>query len=169
MKLDVSINGKTPQSLEYTGETNSIRVNHQAVLFELAEKGQHHFTLVVNQKSIDVYVLSFEKEQKRAVLLVNGKKCTITATDEMDILLKQLGMDSSSSKKVAELKAPMPGLVVKVEVKPGDAVVKDQALLILEAMKMENVLKAPGDGVIKSIEIKAGQAVEKNQVLIKFN
>jgi biotin carboxyl carrier protein len=168
MKLDVRINGKKPQSVDFSSESNVLGVSSANVLFEAVEKGRNHFTVVVNQKSIDVFVLSFEKEQKKALLLVNGKKCTLTATDEMDVLLQQLGMDAAGSKKIAELKAPMPGLVVKVDVTTGEAVKKDQPLLILEAMKMENVLKAQADGVIQSIEIKAGQAVEKNQVLIKF-
>jgi biotin carboxyl carrier protein len=78
-------------------------------------------------------------------------------------------MDSGGAKKMKELKAPMPGLVVKIEVKPGDEVQKDQPLVILEAMKMENVLKAVGNATVASVEVKQGQAVEKNQVMIKFS
>ena len=91
------------------------------------------------------------------------------ATDEMGLLLKQLGMDNAGTRLVKELTAPMPGMVVKVEVEAGSVVKKDQALVILEAMKMENVLKAQADGVVQNIEVKQGQAVEKNQVLIRFN
>ena len=77
-------------------------------------------------------------------------------------------MDAASIKKVNELKAPMPGVVVDIMVGIGDAVVKDDPLVVLEAMKMENMLKSPSDGVISSINIKKGDTVEKNRVLVNF-
>ena len=69
---------------------------------------------------------------------------------------------------IAEVKAPMPGLILDVLAKPGQEVKKGDQLMILEAMKMENVLKAQGEGVISGIEVAKGDSVEKNQVLIKF-
>jgi biotin carboxyl carrier protein len=66
------------------------------------------------------------------------------------------------------LKAPMPGLVLEFRVVPGDKVVEGDALVVLEAMKMENILKSPGEATVKSIEVTKGQAIEKNQVLITF-
>ena len=62
----------------------------------------------------------------------------------------------------------MPGLILDVLVSAGDTVAKDDPLIILEAMKMENVLKSAGDGVVKSIEVAKGQAVDKNQILIEL-
>jgi len=69
---------------------------------------------------------------------------------------------------VNEVKAPMPGLLLNVMVKPGNQVFKGDNLLVLEAMKMENMIKSPTDGVVKSIEVEKSSAVDKNQVLIKF-
>jgi biotin carboxyl carrier protein len=69
---------------------------------------------------------------------------------------------------VNELKSPMPGLVLKIEVNPGDVLQKGDPILVLEAMKMENVLKAPADVKVKEVLVKSGQAVEKNAVLVKF-
>jgi biotin carboxyl carrier protein len=80
-----------------------------------------------------------------------------------------LGLDNLQSSKVAELKAPMPGLVLSVLVKEGDEVKKGDNLFVLEAMKMENIIKSPADVTIKSIKIKASDKVEKNQVLIQFS
>ena len=62
----------------------------------------------------------------------------------------------------------MPGMVLNILVAEGQEVKKGEALIILEAMKMENILKSPTDGVIKKIAINKGVAVEKNQILIQF-
>jgi biotin carboxyl carrier protein len=59
-------------------------------------------------------------------------------------------------------------LIIDMKVQPGDTVKVGDPLLILEAMKMENMLKSPGDGVVKSVKVKKGDTVEKNQVLIEF-
>jgi biotin carboxyl carrier protein len=62
----------------------------------------------------------------------------------------------------------MPGMVLDVKVTEGDAVKKGDALLVLEAMKMENIIRSTGAGVVKKIHVKKGVAVEKSQVLIRF-
>ena len=62
----------------------------------------------------------------------------------------------------------MPGLVLGISINAGEKVTKGDTLLILEAMKMENVIKSPTDGVIKSIAVKKGETVEKNQVILNF-
>ena len=77
-------------------------------------------------------------------------------------------MDKVLGASINELKAPMPGMVLKILVKEGDTVKKGDGLLVLEAMKMENNIKALGDGVVSKIPIKAGDKVEKNQVMISF-
>ncbi len=69
---------------------------------------------------------------------------------------------------LAKLAAKMPGMVLNILVDEGQEVKKGDALIVLEAMKMENILKSPVDGVIKKIAINKGVAVEKNQLLIQF-
>jgi biotin carboxyl carrier protein len=78
-------------------------------------------------------------------------------------------MDSLAVSKILQIKAPMPGLVLSVLVTEGDEVKKGDNLLVLEAMKMENMIKSPTDGIIKKIEIKQGNKVEKNELLISFS
>ena len=82
--------------------------------------------------------------------------------------LKKMGMERGKTTETKELKAPMPGLVLSVEISAWTAVEKDQPLLILEAMKMENVIKSPREGTIAKVNVKKGQAVEKNELLIAF-
>lgn len=71
--------------------------------------------------------------------------------------------------EAVELKAPMPGLVVRVLAQPGQAVEPGQGLIVLEAMKMENELKARTAGRVRTVRAAAGQAVEKGQVLVEFD
>ena len=77
-------------------------------------------------------------------------------------------MNNGSAGKVNHIKAPMPGLIIDLRVKEGDTVKPGDALLILEAMKMENMIKASAESVVKSVKVKKGDSVEKNQVLIEF-
>jgi biotin carboxyl carrier protein len=113
-------------------------------------------------------VIRHNSAEKTATLKVNGTKYEVKLEDRFDALLKSLGMDNLSKKKVNQVKAPMPGLVVKIAVEEGAEVKQGDALLVLEAMKMENILKSPTDGVVKKIAVKQGMPVEKNQILIEF-
>jgi len=99
---------------------------------------------------------------------VNKTIYKIELKDKMDILLEKMGIDMSAVAAVNDLKAPMPGLVLDILVEEGQEIHKGDQLIVLEAMKMENVLKAEGDGIIKSIEVNQGTSVEKNQILINF-
>jgi biotin carboxyl carrier protein len=79
-----------------------------------------------------------------------------------------MGLSLGNAQMVNDIKAPMPGLILEVNVKEGDEVKEGDYLLVLEAMKMENALTAPRDAVIKSISVEKGQTVEKNQLLIEM-
>ncbi|MBO8437170.1 MAG: biotin/lipoyl-binding protein [Spirochaetes bacterium] len=65
-----------------------------------------------------------------------------------------------------EVKAPMPGLVLRINVKVGDSVKKDQVLMVMEAMKMENEIYAPCDGVVSSIPVSQGQQLQSGETLM---
>jgi len=79
-----------------------------------------------------------------------------------------MGFTDLSSAEVNEIKAPMPGLVFDIMVSEGQEVALDEPVMILEAMKMENIIKSPKDGIIKSIKVIKAASVEKNAVLIEF-
>jgi len=102
-------------------------------------------------------------------LLINGQLCDVTVESEGARLIKKLGLDSGRKKRVKDIKAPMPGMVLKVLAEQGQTVGKGDGILVLEAMKMENLIKSPGEAVVGEIGVKEGQAVEKGQLLIKFN
>jgi len=106
--------------------------------------------------------------QKEFEVSINGNKYRTILQDEYDQLVDKMGLSVTNANVVKEVKAPMPGLVLSISTEAGQSVEKGAPLLILEAMKMENVIKAPGDGVVKNIYAQQGKAVEKGAVLIEF-
>lgn len=140
----------------------------QDAVIDLHEAGGNHFHIIRDNKSFDVEILDADLDAKTMLVKVNGRDYEVALTDRYDELLKSLGMDKAMSSKVNEMKAPMPGLVLDVRVTEGQVVAKGDALIVLEAMKMENILKSPADLTIKKIVAKKGNAVEKNQVLVTF-
>lgn len=145
-----------------------LQVNGAAVDLDILKLGTHANHIIHQHKSYNVEVVEFNKEDKQASIKVNGNVYSVQVTSQLDLLLKQLGMDNASSKKVSNLKAPMPGLVLSILVKEGDEVKRGDSLIVLEAMKMENIIKSPADVIVKKIEVTEGDKIEKNTVLIQF-
>lgn len=134
---------------------------------DLIKTGPSSYSLVHKGRSYRVLVLKEDRENNTVRLRIGSGTYTVQLEDEQSRMMHTLGMDKAV-KKVREIKAPMPGLVLNVLVKPGDAVKKNDPVLVLEAMKMENVIKAPGDAVVSSIQTEKGKAVEKGQLLVSF-
>ena len=105
---------------------------------------------------------------KRFSIKVNNNIYDLNLQTELDILLDKMGMSSVSDEKMDNVKAPMPGLVLDILVEAGQTINKGDNLLVLEAMKMENIIKASGTGVVKNIKVNKKDAVEKNQLLIEM-
>jgi biotin carboxyl carrier protein len=159
---------KVNQNKVYDVEVDAkgITLDNELKNISFANVAENHFHVLLNQKSYNVEVVSINAETKTASMKVNNRIYECEIKDQFDDLLKSLGLDNLNTKKVNEIKAPMPGLVLKVLVNEGQEFKKGDNLLVLEAMKMENILKAPVDGTVKGIKIKAGDKVEKNEVLL---
>ncbi|HZV68445.1 MAG TPA: acetyl-CoA carboxylase biotin carboxyl carrier protein subunit [Saprospiraceae bacterium] len=99
---------------------------------------------------------------------MNGQLKEVRLISELDLMIEKMGLNTIHSKKLSIMEAPMPGLVIAIKVAPGDHVVKGTPMLILEAMKMENVIAAPHDATIKAIKVNIGQAVERGLALVEF-
>ena len=159
----VQVNKKS-FSVEKDGE--QLNIDGQSVEADILEYKEGKFHVLSNNKSYSAEILSFDKEEKSFQIKVNRSIFSVTVQDRFDQLLKQMGIDVGAGKKVNDIKAPMPGMVIQVMVEPGQTIKKGDAIVVLEAMKMENILKSPSDGVIKKVHVLKGDKVEKNQVMV---
>ena len=101
-------------------------------------------------------------------VVIGGRAYPVRVSTETDLLLRRFSGSKAADAAHLEVRAPMPGLVVRVLVGPGDTVKSGDGLVILEAMKMENELRASGDALVRTVSVKAGDAVTKNQILLTF-
>lgn len=153
---------------EIKAEKDKVLVDGREVILDMSNGQGEHVHVLMNNKSYRTEIVSFSRGEKTCTVKVNGNIYTLEMKDQYDDLLHQLGMDNLNKTKISDLKAPMPGLVLKVLVHEGDEIKKGESLLVLEAMKMENIIKAPADVKIKTIKVQSSDKVEKNQVMIFF-
>ena len=135
---------------------------------ELVHVSDTHKRVYAKGKVYNITVLNPATADGEIELLLNQKRVNVNVSSPLDELLKSMGLDNALEVKVTNLSSPMPGLVIKSSVKEGDEVKKGEPLMVLEAMKMENILKATADVTIDKINVKAGEAVEKGAILIEF-
>ncbi len=107
-------------------------------------------------------------ERGAYALDVDGFRYDVLALDERTRTIRDLSAAGNVSTGPAPLKAPMPGLVVRIATSVGEAVFAGQALVVMEAMKMENELRAATAGVVTAIRVTPGMAVEKGAVLVEL-
>jgi pyruvate carboxylase subunit B len=107
-------------------------------------------------------------EPDRLVFTVGDRVVPLELIDHRKQLLETYAAASNHDSHHGEIRAPMPGLVLKVHVTPGSAVGKNDPLIVLEAMKMENEIRAPGAGVISAVMVSPGEAVMKNALLVEL-
>lgn len=136
--------------------------------WDISRVSQHHYHLISQGKSYSLELVRADYKAKQLTIKVEDQLFELDVKDKMDLLLKKMGITAMTTSAMAEVKAPMPGLILEIIAEVGQEIKKGDQLMILEAMKMENVLKAQGEGTISSIEVAKGDSVEKNQVLIKF-
>lgn len=154
---------------EVRSEKDAVLVNDKPLSLDIHPVSRTSFHILHQNRSYSAELIELNKIEKTCSVRVNSNIYRMSLTDQFDELLHKLGMDNLNSMKVSELKAPMPGLVLKILVKEGEEVKKGSNLLILEAMKMENIIKSPADVVVKSIRVNPSDKVEKNQVMIVFS
>jgi biotin carboxyl carrier protein len=135
---------------------------------DIQEISESKFNLIQNHKSHNVQVLKKDYPNKYYVLKVNSNVYKVNISDDLDILITELGLEAGKASQENDIKAPMPGLILEITASEGQEVKEGEAIMVLEAMKMENTITSPKDGVIKSIGVEKGQSVAKNELLIEF-
>ena len=158
-------------------KTYQLSVNH-TYSFDLSEEEsskldavsteKNKFHVLKNNLPYKAEIISAHFNQKKYCIKVNNNTYEVSISNELDQLIKSMGIERGKTKLVNAIKAPMPGLILEINVAVGQTVKENDPLLILEAMKMENSFLSPRDGIIKSIAVEKGNAVNKGQLLIEF-
>jgi biotin carboxyl carrier protein len=164
--LKIKVNNKF--NFEVESNNGDITIDGQAIDKDLVRIDNRTFHIIHKGKSYHAELVSINRDDKTCAVKVGTNIYSMQITDQYDELLHQLGMDNLTANKISEIKAPMPGLVIRILASQGDQVEKGGNLFVLEAMKMENVIKSVSDVKIKSVKVKAGDKVEKNQVVMVF-
>ena len=125
--------------------------------------------LILGHQSYLIRVIHADYLTKEFVLRINGKDFSVKLRDEVETRVHALGFDISRNHiRQKQITSPMPGMVLKILVTQGEEVSEGQAVLILEAMKMENILNAPTAGTVQQLHVVEKQNVDKNQLLIEL-
>ncbi|CAI8287833.1 MAG: Glutaconyl-CoA decarboxylase subunit gamma [Owenweeksia sp. TMED14] len=135
---------------------------------EIEQLNSREYRIRIGSKVFRAHMISSNTKEKNSSWWIDGSTYSVSSKTDLDELIRKLGMEENNQRGVNQITAPMPGLVLDVKCSKGDSVNKGDNLIVLEAMKMENIIKSPVDGIINSVSIKKGQTVEKNTLLISF-
>lgn len=159
---------KAGEEVNITFDKEQIYLNGTPAALTFQNERNGNFLINTKDKTLAAEVLEVDESKKKFLIKIEDGLYPVNLQDETDLLLEQLGMSQMQQVIIKDIKAPMPGLILDIMVEVGQEVKKGDPLMILEAMKMENVLKSIGEGTISSIAVEKGQSVEKNSILIKF-
>lgn len=130
--------------------------------------GNSQYHLLRDHKSYSIEVLETDFPNKKITVSVNGNTYSVIIADEFDRIVDKMGMRDARSHQINEVRAPMPGLILDVLVTTGQEIDKGTPLIVLSAMKMENIITSPGTGSIKRIMVETNKAVEKGELIIEM-
>jgi len=164
----VKVSGKEfDVKVEPSGESYSVIINGQKKLVVAESLGGSRMLLLTDNHPAEIDIRSNGYDNRRLVF-VKGAEIEAEIEDFRIAQAKKVAGMSSSSTAIKCVKAPMPGLILEVKVEPGDRVPQHQSLVVIEAMKMENIIKSPAEAVVKKVLVTPGKSVEKNDLLIDF-
>ncbi len=150
-------------------EDTSIELDTSSVQsLDLHQIASDQFHVLKDNKAFDIQLHDMNVLNKTATISVNGNRYDLRIDDVYDRMVEKMGLLANTVQKVTSIRAPMPGLILDVLIKAGDEIKEGTPLLVLSAMKMENVILAEGEGVIKSVEVKKDDAVDKGQLIIEM-
>lgn len=163
MQYDISVSG---HEYKVSNAGKELIINDQSILPKITKISENEWSVLIKNKCLTV--IRSESDKTGKTFIVNGKDISLDVKTELDLILDKLGMDASQATAVNEVLAPMPGAILEVAVTEGMEVLQGDKLIVLEAMKMENIIKSPTSGIISSVSVVVGDSVEKGQPLITF-
>lgn len=165
MKYFVTVNGEEHEvSLDESG----VHLDGRDVVAHVADVEGTPVRLVTIGDSVHRVIARPGNRRGEYMLWLDGHRYVVDALNERARTIRSLSGVKAAASGPAPLLAPMPGLIVRVNVQAGDAVTAGQGLVVMEAMKMENELRAPASGRVTAVRVKPGDAVEKGAVLIEL-
>jgi pyruvate carboxylase subunit B len=165
MRYVVEVDGER-RTVEMTGD--EIELDGERVSARLVDVAGTPVSLLTIGDRVYRLVARRGDARGRYTLSLDGRRFEIEALDERTRAIRDLSAASAAAAGPAPLVAPMPGLVVRVNVEVGDTVQAGQGLVVMEAMKMENELRATTGGTVTAIRVVPGTAVEKGAVLVEL-
>jgi pyruvate carboxylase subunit B len=167
------------KSLVTTLGTRVFRIDlsaeHEAIIegkaysYSLAHLGDDRYSLLVDGKCFQLVASSNQNDAQsdlEVLVSLNGKQLVALVDDARTYQLRSLFAKTGGKQADQTVKAPMPGLISRLEVATGDAVAPGQGLLVLEAMKMENEIRATSGGTVTKVFVQRGKVVEKGEPLL---
>ncbi|MBL7472264.1 acetyl-CoA carboxylase biotin carboxyl carrier protein subunit [Robertkochia sediminum] len=134
----------------------------------LIHTGGQTYHLIRDHRSAQLQIESYDLQERTYLIRVGDERFRVQISRPIDLFIEQMGFAVSDGDQVDTVVAPMPGLLLDIYVREGQEVEKDEPLLVLEAMKMENVILSPRKGTIASVRMAVGASVEKGSELIAF-
>lgn len=143
---------------------NTAALNGTAVHFDFRHVHGGLYSLIVNQEVFPVHIRETNGRQE---IRIGHQIFTGVIEDERQTVFEKLHSRQKTATGISVVKAPMPGMVVRLEVQKGDRVEKGQGLIVIEAMKMENEIKSPVGGTVAEVMVEAHTTVEKDAPLLQ--
>lgn len=162
------INKVKIENLEFNYNINDNIVlldNDENKIEVLKRFSDDYYEIEINGRKV---IVGLRKDNNQIQLNYQNRWFDIDIIDSFSAIKKEMTRLSVSGSKTNIIRAPMPGLVVKINKNINDKVEKGETILIIEAMKMENAIKSPVDGIITSIKLTIGNSVAKNDVLFEI-
>ena len=160
MKYHAEVGGETFAVERLDG---GLRMRDSARAAELARLGGGEFHLTLDGANHRVFAYRTEGGWR---VTVRGRTFDVDVEDERARAIRRLTEGGEAGAGPRDLRAPMPGLIVRVLVEPGQRVGAGEGMVVIEAMKMENELRARDAGTVDEISVRAGDVVDRDHVLV---
>jgi biotin carboxyl carrier protein len=152
--------------VNYGADRYDVSVNGRRHQIQSHQLGESRSLLLIDSHSLEVDVRP--NGDGDMIVFMKGMEIPVSVEDYNLAQIRKAAGLSSGPAVESVFKAPMPGLVIDVRVRPGQKVRKGDPLLVIEAMKMENIIKAKGEAIVKATHVSGGQSVEKGDPLLEF-